>query len=156
MGKILCLLRCFNLLLLLECLWRLLLQFKWRIRFKVPYMSGLLWRGRRRSHISHVFSVTLLEVQHLRLLAAEVLLQNFMKCGAKLFDPKSIDDWIYSRVAMGEQDGDVEQNLRSSVFAEECDAVDYMKRQPANGKQDKHQNQRFGKIQLFVVVLVGV
>lgn len=58
---------------------------------------------------------------------------------------------------MSEQDGNVEQNhWLVTLGTEESDAVDDVKREPADGKQNKHQNKRFGKIQLFVVVLVGV
>lgn len=58
---------------------------------------------------------------------------------------------------MGEQDGDVEEDYGLlALWAEQRDAVDNVEREPADGKEKKDQSQRFGKIQLFVIVLVGV
>lgn len=58
---------------------------------------------------------------------------------------------------MGEQDGNIEEDYgRLALRAEECDAVYDVEREPAAGKEKKDQGQRFSKIQLLVIVLVGV
>lgn len=58
---------------------------------------------------------------------------------------------------MSEQDGDVEQHDGLlAVWAKQRDAVDDVEWQPADGKKKKYQSQRFGQIQLLVVVLVGI
>lgn len=76
---------------------------------------------------------------------------------AELLNAESVDNWVDSRVAVGEQDGDVEEDYGLlAVRAKECDAVDDVEGQPADGKEKKDQSQRFSKIQLLVIVLVGV
>lgn len=58
---------------------------------------------------------------------------------------------------MGEQDGDVKEDYGLlAVRAEECDAVDDVEWEPADSKEEKNQGQRFSKIQLLVIVFVGV
>ena len=82
---------------------------------------------------------------------------DFPEGCAELLDAKSVDDWVHSGVAVGEQDGDVDDDYRLlAVRAEECDAVDDVEGEPADSKEKKDQSQGFSQIQLLVVVLVGV
>lgn len=58
---------------------------------------------------------------------------------------------------MGEQDGNVDDDQRLlALRTEQCDAVDNVEREPADGKEEKDQSQRFSKIQFLVVVFVGI
>lgn len=69
------------------------------------------------------------------------MLPDFPEGCAELLNAESVDNWVYSRVAMGEQDGDVEQNYGLlAVRAKECDAVDDVEGKPADGKEEKDQS----------------
>lgn len=90
-------------------------------------------------------------------LTAEVMLPDPMERGAKLFNSESIDNRVHCRVGMTEQDCDIEEQY--GVFtrgAEECDAVQDMKWEPAERKQEEDKSQRLCQLQFFVVVLVRV
>lgn len=107
--------------------------------------------------IGHLFPVAGLNLQGWCIFAAEVLLPDFPEGCAELLNTEGVDDWVDSRVSVGEQDGDVEEDYGLLAFrAEECDAVDDVEGEPANSKEKKNQSQRFSKLQLLVIVLVGV
>lgn len=85
------------------------------------------------------------------------MLKDFLESRAELFNAESVDNWVDSRVTVGEQDGDVEEDYGLlTLWAEQCDAVNDVKGEPADGKEKKDQSKRFSKIQLLVIVLVGV
>lgn len=72
---------------------------------------------------------------------------DFPEGRAELLDAESVDDWVDSGVAVGEQDGDIEEDYGLiAVRAEERDAVDDVEGEPADGKEKKHQSQRFSEI----------
>lgn len=74
-----------------------------------------------------------------------VLFPDFLERRAELFDAESINDGVDGGVAMGEKDGDVNEVFRLVTFrAEEGDAVDDVKRKPADCKEEKNQRQRLG------------
>lgn len=107
--------------------------------------------------IGHLFPVAGLDLQSWCVLAAEVLLPDFPEGCAELLNAECVDNWVDSGVAVSEQDGDVEEHYGLVAFrAEECDAVDDVEGEPADGKEKQDQSQRFSKIQLLVIVLVGV
>lgn len=115
------------------------------------------WRLVMRLQIWHLFPVAGLNLQSRRFHAAEVLLPNFLEGRAELLDAKSVDNGVDGGVAVGEEDGDVEEDYGLlALGTEERDAVDDVQRQPAEGEEEKDQSQRFGQVQLLVVVLVGV
>lgn len=70
------------------------------------------------------------------------MLPDFPEGCAELLNAESVDNWVYSRVAMGEQDGDIEQNsgLLRALRAKERDAVDDVEGKPADGKEEKDQS----------------
>lgn len=110
----------------------------------------LLWVG-------HLFPVAGLYLQSWCVLAAEVLLPDFPEGRSELFNTESVDNRVDSGVTVGEQDGDVEEDDRLvALRAEEGDAVNDVEGEPADGEEKKNQSQRFSKIQLLVVVFVGV
>lgn len=150
------LLRFGPLVLLLLRWWRRLLLLRW-IRIEDFLLRGLwrcclLWLW-----IGHLFPVAGLDLQSWCVFAAEVLLPDFPEGRAEFLNAESIDNWVDSGVAMGKQDGDVEEDHGLlALGAEECDAVDDVEGEPADGKEEKNQSQGFSKIQLLVIVLVGV
>lgn len=149
------LLRWFGPPVLLLLRWRRLLL--WWIRFEAFLLWGLWWCRWLWFWIGHLLPVAGLNLQSWCVLAAEVLQPDFPEGRAELLNTESVDNWVDSRVAMGEQDGDVEQDHRLlALRAEECDAVDDVEGEPADRKEKKNQSQRFRKIQLLVIVLVGV
>ena len=82
---------------------------------------------------------------------------DFPEGRAELLNAEGVDDWVDGGVAVGEKDSDVEEDDgRLAVRAEKCDAVDDVEGEPADGKEEKDQSERLGKIQLLVIVLVGV
>lgn len=72
------------------------------------------------------------------LLAAEVLLPDPLKRSTKFVDAESINDRVDGRIAMREQNGNInEEHGLLTLRTEECDAVHYVERKPANRKQEK-------------------
>ncbi len=85
------------------------------------------------------------------------MLPDFPEGRAELLNAESVDNWVDSGVAVGEQDGDVKEDYGLlAVRAEECNAVDDVEGEPADGEEKQDQSQRFSKIQLLVIVLVGI
>lgn len=120
-------------------------------------LRGLWWCSLLWLWIGHLFPVAGLNLQSWCVLAAKVLLPDFPEGRAELFNTESVDNWVDSRVAMGEQDGDIEEDYGFlTIRAEKRDAVDDVEGEPADGKEKKNQSQRFSQIQLLVIVLVGV
>lgn len=128
-----------------------------RIRVKDFLLRRLQWCCLLWLEIGHFFPVAGLNLQGWCVFAAEVLLPDFPEGRAELLNAESVDNWVDSRVAMGEQDGDVEEDYGLlALRAKECDAVDDVEGEPADGKEKKDQGQRFSKIKLLVIVLVGI
>lgn len=116
------------------------------------YWCRLLWL-----EIGHFFPVAGLNLQGWCVFAAEVLLPDFSEGRAEFLNAESVDNWIDSRVAMGEQNGDVEEKYGLlALGAKQRDAVNDVEGKPADGKKEKDQSQRFSKIKLLVIVLVGI
>lgn len=58
---------------------------------------------------------------------------------------------------MGEQDGNVEDDFGLvTLRTKECDAVDDVEGEPTHSKEKEDKSKGFSKIQLFVIVPVGV
>lgn len=120
-------------------------------------LRGLQRRLRLWHEAGHFFPVAGLELQGWCVFAAEVLLPDLPERRAELLNTESVDNRVDSGVTMSEQDGDVEQHDGLlAVGAKQRDAVDDVEGQPADGKKKEYQSQRFGQIQLLVVVLVGI
>lgn len=127
------------------------------IRIQNVLLRGLHWCLLMWLEIGHFFPVAGLNLQGWCVFAAEVLLPNFPEGRAELLNAESVDNWVDSRVAMGEQDGDVEENYGLlALRAKQCDAVNDVEGKPADGEEEKDQSQGFSKIKLLVIVLVGV
>lgn len=110
-----------------------------------------------RLHSGHFLPVARLDLQRWCVLAAEVLLPDLPEGRAELLDAESVDNGVNGRVAMGEQDGDVEEDDGLlALRAKERDAIDDVERQPADGKEKKDQSERFSQIKLLVIVFVGI
>lgn len=145
----------FGRLVLLLLRWRWLVW--WGVRFTDFCLSELWWCRLLWLWIRQLLPVTGLNLQSWCVLAAEVLLPDFPEGCAELLNAESVDNWVDSGVAMGEQDSNIEEDYgRLALRAEECDAVDDVEREPAASKEKKDQGQRLSKIQLLVIVLVGV
>lgn len=142
--------------LVLLLVWRSLSL--WRgIRTQDFVMKGLQWRLRLWHEAGHFFPVAGLELQGWGVFAAEVLLPDLPERRAELLNTEGVDNRVDSGVTMSKQDGDVEEHDGLlAVWAKERDAVDDVEGQPADGKEEKDQSQRFGQIQLLVVVLVRI
>lgn len=83
-------------------------------------------------------SLAWLSLRGRSLLAAEVLLPDPLECSTKFFDAESINDRIDSRIAMCEQNCNInEEHGLLTLWTEECDAVHNVERKPANSKQEK-------------------
>ena len=122
------------------------------------FVPGELRRHLRLWHeAGHFFPLAGLELQGWCVFAAEVLLPDLPEGRAEPLYAKGVDNGVDGRVAMSEQDGDVEEHQGLlAVGAEERDAVDDVEGQPADGKEKEDQSQRFGQIQLLVVVHVWI
>lgn len=108
---------------------------------------GLKGRLRRWHQAGHFLPVAGLELQGGCVFAAEVLLPDFSERHAELLNTEGVDNRVDSRVAVSEQDGDVEEHDGLlAVWAKECDAVDDVEGQPADGKEEEDQSQRLGQI----------
>lgn len=104
-----------------------------------------------------IYSFTHLHFDGRSVLTAEIMLPDSLERSAKLFNAESIDDRVHCRVAVSEQDGDVdEQDGVLTRGAEERDAVQDMKRKPTDSKQKEDKSERLCQFQFFVVVLVRV
>lgn len=80
-----------------------------------------------------------------RILAEEVQFPDFAEGRAKLLDAEGVNDGVDGRVAVGEDDCDVnEVVLLLARRAEEGDAVEDVKRQPADCKEEEDKSQGFG------------
>lgn len=83
-------------------------------------------------------SLALLALRGRSLLAAEVLLPDSLERSTKFLDAESINDGVDGRVAVREQNGNINEEhgllIRRTV---ERDAVHNVKRKPANGEQEK-------------------
>lgn len=90
-------------------------------------------------------------------LTAEVLLPNGEEGRAKLLDAKGVDYGVDGRIAVGEQDGDVdEEHGLLTAGTEKRQAVEDVQGQPADGEEEENQGQGLGEIQLLAVILAGV
>lgn len=83
-------------------------------------------------------SLAQLALRKRSLLAAEVLLPDPLECSTKFLDAESIYDRVDSRIAMSEQNGNInEEHGLLTLRTEECDAVHNVERKPANSEQEK-------------------
>lgn len=120
-------------------------------------LRELQWRLCLKHEAGHFFPVAELDLQGWCVSAAEVLLPDLPERHAELLNAEGVHNRVDSGVTMSEQDGDVEEHDGLlAVGAKERDAVDDVERQPADGEEKKDQSQRFGQIQLLVVVLVRI
>lgn len=91
------------------------------------------------------------------ILTEHVEFPDFPEGRAKLLDAESVDNGVDGRVAVSEDDGDVDQKPRLVTFwAKECDAVEDVKWQPADGEEEKNECERLGQLQLLAKVTAGV
>lgn len=112
-------------------------------------LKDFVLKGRLRlwHEAGHFLPVAGLQLQGWCVFAAEVLLPDFSERHAELLNTEGVDNRVDSGVAVSEQDGDVEEHDGLlAVWAKECDAVDDVEGQPAEGKEEKDQSQRFGQI----------
>lgn len=90
-------------------------------------------------------------------LASEMVVPNLQKGDPKLVDAEGVDDGVHGRVAVREEDGDVDEDAGLLAGgAEEGDAVQDVQWQPAEGEEEEDERQRLGDLQLLPVVLLGV
>ncbi len=76
------------------------------------------------------------------ILTKHVLFPDFPECCAEFLDSESINDGVDGRVAMGEDDGNVnEEHWLITARAKEGDAVEDVKREPADCKEEKNKGQ---------------
>lgn len=80
-----------------------------------------------------------------RILAEEVQFPDFAEGRAEFLDAESVNDGVDRRVAVGEDDCYVNEELGLLARgAEEGDAVEDVKRQPADCEEEENEGQRFG------------
>lgn len=91
------------------------------------------------------------------ILTEHILFPDFPESRAELLDAESVDDRVDGRVAVGEDDSDVnEEHGLVAVRAEESDAVEDVERKPADRKQEENESQRLGQLELLPKVSAGV
>lgn len=91
------------------------------------------------------------------ILAEHVQFPDFPKGCAELLDAEGVNNWVDGRVAVSEDDGNVDQKLRLAVVrAKERDAVEDVKWEPADSKEEQNQGERLGQFQLLTKVAAGV
>lgn len=89
--------------------------------------------------------------------AAEILVPDLQEGCPELLDPEGVDNGVHGRVAMGEEDGDVGEDVRCLAgWAEQSDAVEDVQREPAERKEEENQREGLGDLQLLPVILLGV
>lgn len=77
------------------------------------------------------------------ILTKHVQFPDFPERCAELLDAESINDGVGGRVAVGEDDGNVYEVLWLIVGrAKECDAVEDVKREPADREEEKNKGKR--------------
>lgn len=73
------------------------------------------------------------------ILTAEVLLPDPLERRAELLNAESVNDRVDGGVAVREQDGDVnEKHGLLTLWAEECNTIHDVERQPADREQKQH------------------
>lgn len=81
------------------------------------------------------------------ILTKEVLFPDFLERCAEFLDAESINDGIDGRVAVGKDDGNEEEVLWIVTGrAEEGDAVEDVKRKPADCEEEKDKGKRLGQL----------
>lgn len=91
------------------------------------------------------------------ILAEHVQFPDFPKGRAELLDAEGVNNWVDGRVAVSEDDGDVDEELRLAVvWTEERDAVEDVKWEPADSKEEENEGERLGEFQLLAKVAAGV
>lgn len=79
------------------------------------------------------------------ILTKHVLFPDFPERCAEFLDAESVHDGVDGRVAVGEDDGDVnEEHWLITGRAKEGDAVEDVKREPADCEEEKNKGQRLG------------
>lgn len=91
------------------------------------------------------------------ILAQHVQFPDFPKGRAELLDAEGVNNGVDGRVAVSQDDGDVDEKLWLAVFrAKERDAVEDVKREPADSKEEQDEGERLGELQLLAKVAAGV
>lgn len=91
------------------------------------------------------------------ILTKHVQFPDFAERCAKFLDAESINDGIDSRVAMGEDDGDVnKEHWLVAGWAKEGNAVKDVKGKPADCEEEKNEGEGFGQLELLTKVTTGV
>lgn len=92
-----------------------------------------------------------------RILTEHVQFPDFLEGRAEFLDAESVNDGVDGRVAVGEGDRGVHEDLWVLTGgAEKGDAVEDVKREPADGEEEEDQGQGFGELQLLAEVTSGV
>lgn len=92
-----------------------------------------------------------------RILTEHVLFPDFPERRAELLDAERVHDGVDGRVAVGEDDGDVNEEHRLVAGgAKEGDAVEDVKREPADREEEKNEGERLGELELLAEVAAGV
>lgn len=81
------------------------------------------------------------------ILTTHVEFPDFPKCCTEFLDAESVNNGVDSRVAVGEDDGDVNEVYCLITFREkEGDAVEDVKREPADCEEEKNKGERLGQL----------
>lgn len=92
-----------------------------------------------------------------RVLTEHVQFPDFPEGRTEFLDTESVNDGVDGRVAVREDDRDVQEDLGVLAGgAEQGDAVEDVKWEPADREEEEHQGQGFGELQLLAVVTSGV
>ncbi len=92
-----------------------------------------------------------------RILTKYELFPDFTERCAEFLDAESVNNGVHSRVAVSEDDGDVnEEHWLITGRAKQGDAVQDVKREPADCEEEEDQSERLGQLQLFAKVTAGV
>lgn len=90
-------------------------------------------------------------------LTEHVQFPDFPEGCAELLDAEGVNNGVDGRVAVSEDDRDVDEKLRLAVVrAKERDAVEDVKWEPADSKEEQNEGERLGQFQLLSKVAAGV
>lgn len=79
------------------------------------------------------------------ILTKHILFPDFPERRAEFLDAESVHDGVDGRVSVGEDDGDVDEEHRLITGrAKEGDAVEDVKREPADCEEEKNEGERLG------------
>lgn len=86
-----------------------------------------------------------------------MVILDFEEGDSEFLDAEGVDDGVYGRVVVREEDGNIDEDVGFVVgWVEEGDVVEDVQGQLVEGEEEEDEGQRFGDFQFFFVVFLRV